>query len=69
MSRKENCWDSAYIESFFSHFKSECFHLCSFHTADEVKFAELKYIHFYNHQRFQKKLNNLSSYKYRTQVA
>ncbi|WP_353769320.1 IS3 family transposase [Bacillus fungorum] len=26
-------------------------------------------IHFYTHQRFQKKLNNLSPYKYRTQVA
>ncbi|WP_419095365.1 IS3 family transposase [Aeribacillus kexueae] len=24
---------------------------------------------FYNHQRFQKKLNNLSPYEYRTQVA
>ncbi|MFJ8219820.1 IS3 family transposase [Bacillus cereus] len=24
---------------------------------------------FYNHQRFQKKLNNLSPYKYRNQVA
>ncbi|WP_413229508.1 IS3 family transposase, partial [Heyndrickxia oleronia] len=23
---------------------------------------------FYNHQRFQKKLNNLSPYEYRTQV-
>ncbi|WP_404978311.1 IS3 family transposase [Bacillus thuringiensis] len=23
-------------------------------------------MHFYNHQRFQKKLNNLSPYKYRT---
>ncbi|PFC71089.1 hypothetical protein CN290_23720 [Bacillus cereus] len=41
----------------------------SFHTADEVKFAVRKYIHFYNHQRLQKKLNNLSPYKYRTQVA
>ncbi|HDR4594927.1 TPA: IS3 family transposase [Bacillus cereus] len=69
ISRKGNCWDSAYIESFFSHFKSECFYLHSFHTADEVKFAVRKYIHFYNHQRFQKKLNNLSPYKYRTQVA
>ncbi|PEA00884.1 IS3 family transposase [Bacillus cereus] len=27
-----------------------------------------KYIFFYNHQRFQRKLNNLSPYKYRTQV-
>ncbi len=69
MSRKGNCWDNACIESFFSHFKSECFHLYSSHTADEVKFAVRKYIHFYNYQRFQKKLNNLSPYKYRTQVA
>ncbi|MBF7156645.1 IS3 family transposase [Bacillus albus] len=43
--------------------------LYSFHTADEVKFAVRKYIHFYNHQRLQKKLNNLSPYKYKTQVA
>ncbi|MES1048387.1 hypothetical protein FOA24_02520 [Bacillus thuringiensis] len=28
-----------------------------------------KYMYFYNHHRFQKKLNNLSPYKYRTQVA
>ncbi|NMM57727.1 IS3 family transposase, partial [Bacillus megaterium] len=27
------------------------------------------YIHFYNHERFQKKLNNLSPYQYRTQAA
>ncbi|WP_445285778.1 IS3 family transposase [Bacillus sp. FSL R7-0642] len=26
-------------------------------------------MYFYNYQRFQKKLNNLSPYKYRTQVA
>ncbi|MGY1461008.1 IS3 family transposase [Bacillus toyonensis] len=26
-------------------------------------------MHWYNYQRFQKKLNNLSPYKYRTQVA
>ncbi|WP_227493297.1 IS3 family transposase [Bacillus toyonensis] len=26
-------------------------------------------MHLYNYQRFQKKLNNLSPYKYRTQVA
>ncbi|WP_188733452.1 IS3 family transposase [Oceanobacillus neutriphilus] len=28
-----------------------------------------KYISFYNHQRFQKKLYNLSPYYFRTQVA
>ncbi|MGH0515855.1 IS3 family transposase [Bacillus cereus] len=63
MSRKGNCWDNDCIERFFSHLKSECFHLYSFRTADEVMFAVRKYIPFYNHQRFQKKLNNLSPYK------
>jgi putative transposase len=69
MSRKGNCWDNASMENFFSHFKSECFHLYTFKTSEEVKFAVHQYIRFYNHQRFQKKLNNLSPYKYRTQAA
>jgi putative transposase len=69
MSRKGNCWDNASMENFFSHFKSECFHLYTFRTAHEVKTAVQQYIRFYNHQRFQKKLNNLSPYEYRTQAA
>lgn len=40
-----------------------CFHLTSFRKANEVKVAVRKY-----YQRFFKKLNNLSLYKYRTQV-
>ncbi|WP_367997088.1 DDE-type integrase/transposase/recombinase [Paenibacillus sp. CH40] len=31
MSRKRNCRDKASIENFFSHFKTECFYLHSFH--------------------------------------
>ncbi|GAA0414928.1 hypothetical protein GCM10008934_02240 [Virgibacillus salarius] len=69
MSRKGNCWDNACMENFFSHFKSECFNLYSFRTGEEVRNAVNKYIRFYNHQRFQKKLNNLSPYHFRTQVA
>ncbi|HDR7795101.1 TPA: IS3 family transposase [Bacillus luti] len=69
MSRKGNCRDNTCIEKFFSHFKSESFHLYSFSKADEVKIVVRKYMHFYNYQKFQKKLNNLSPYKYRTQVA
>ncbi|WP_368653707.1 IS3 family transposase [Ornithinibacillus sp. 4-3] len=69
MSRKGNCWDNACMESFFSHFKSECFNLYSFKIGKEVKDAVNKYIRFYNYQRFQKKLNNLSPYHFRTQVA
>ena len=69
MSRKGNCWDNACMENFFSHFKTECFYLTTFRTTEEVKFAVHQYIRFYNQQRFQKKLNNLSPYKYRTQAA
>ncbi|WP_280521254.1 IS3 family transposase [Paenibacillus mangrovi] len=38
-------------------------------TAEQVEHAVQKYIRFYNHERFQVKLNNLSPYEYRTQVA
>lgn len=69
MSRKGNCWDIACMENFSSHFKTEYFYLYSFRTADEVKDAVNRHIRFYNHQRFQKKLNNLRPYQYRTQAA
>lgn len=69
MSRKANCWDNACIESFFSHFKSECFRLYSFKSSKKVKDAVKKYMYFYNHQRFQKKLNNQSPYEFRTLAA
>ncbi|WP_407675604.1 IS3 family transposase [Peribacillus glennii] len=57
------------MENLFSHFKSECFHLYSHQTAEEVKDAVRRYIRFYNYQRFQEKLNNLSPYEYRTQAS
>jgi transposase InsO family protein len=69
MSRKGNCWDNACMENFFSHFKTECFYLHSFHSAEQVEHAVQKYIRFYNYERFQVKLNNLSPYEYRTQAA
>ncbi|MFC7441827.1 IS3 family transposase [Laceyella putida] len=69
MSRKGNCLDNACIESFFSHLKSELMYLRSFKTADEVKQAIDRYIHFYNNNRFQAKLNNLSPVQYRTKVS
>ncbi|CAM4489300.1 IS3 family transposase [Paenibacillus typhae] len=69
MSRKGNCWDNAIMENFFGHFKSECFYFHFFHSAKQVKHAVQQYIRFYNHTRFQTKLNNLSPYEYRTQAA
>ncbi|WJH35169.1 IS3 family transposase [Paenibacillus sp. CC-CFT747] len=69
MSRKGNCWDNACIESFFGHLKSECVRLQSFASEDELTEAIGSYIHFYNNERFQQKLNNLSQVEYRTKVA
>lgn len=69
MSRKGNCLDNACMESFFSHFKTECFYRYQFETSKEVKTAVKNYIKFYNNKRFQKKLNNLSPTEYRAKAA
>lgn len=69
MSRKGNCLDNACIESFFSHLKAECLYLQSFTTDEEVRHALDRYIHFYNHERFQSRLNNLSPVAYRAKAA
>ena len=68
-SRKGNCHDNACIESFFSHFKSECLYLLHDNTAEEVRQAVEQYIYFYNFQRFQKRLNHLAPIEYRYQMA
>ena len=68
-SRKGNCHDNACMESFFSHFKSECLYLLHDNTADEVRQAVEQYIYFYNFQRFQKRLNHLAPIEYRCQMA
>lgn len=69
MSRRGNCWDNACIESFFGHLKSECFHLHTFESEEQLIQIVEEYIHFYNHERFQKKLNNLSPVEFRTKAA
>jgi putative transposase len=65
MSRKGNCIDNASMENFFGHLKAELIYLHSFKTEDEVIKAINQYIHFYNNERYQKKLNNLSPVEYR----
>jgi transposase InsO family protein len=69
MSRKGNCWDNASMESFFSHLKTECFNLYTFKTSKKVRRAIKDYILFYNNERFQNKLNNLTPSEYRSQVS
>nr|WP_082866940.1 IS3 family transposase [Paenibacillus elgii] len=69
MSRKGNCHDNACMESFFSHLKSEALGLHLFTSQKQLVNEIHRYIHFYNHYRFQKKLSNLSPVEYRTKVA
>jgi transposase InsO family protein len=68
-SRKGNCHDNACVESFFSHFKSECVYLNIFETDNELNELIENYIYFYNYQRFQKKLSHLAPIEYRCQMA
>lgn len=68
-SRKGNCHDNACIESFFSHFKSECLYLLHDDSEEAVRQAVEPYIYFYNYQRFQKRLNHLAPIEYRHQMA
>lgn len=64
-SRRGNCHDNACIECFFSHFKTEKLYLVRPKTIEQAYQAIQEYIHFYNHSRFQEKLNGLSPIEYR----
>ncbi|PFZ48093.1 hypothetical protein COL58_16850 [Bacillus wiedmannii] len=69
VSRKGNYYDNACIESFFSHFKAECFYRHIFYEKTEVFKAIKRYISYYNNKRFQKRLNNLSPIEFGTKAA
>ncbi|QDX94120.1 IS3 family transposase [Brevibacillus laterosporus] len=68
-SRKGNCLDNACIESFFSHLKTETLYFSECKTDEELFQAIEKYIWFYNHERFQKKLNQCAPVEYRNILA
>ncbi len=68
-SRKGNCYDNACIESFFSHLKTEKLYLVNQKNKAEAAKAINEYIQFYNNDRFQEKLNDLSPIEYREKVA
>ncbi|PFM80690.1 hypothetical protein COJ46_10810 [Bacillus sp. AFS077874] len=54
MSRKGNCLDNACVESFFSHFKTECFYRYQFNEQKQVEHAVKRYIWYYNNKRFKR---------------
>jgi putative transposase len=64
-SRKGNCLDNACIESFFSHMKTETLYFSQCKTEEELYQAVKEYLWFYNHERFQKKLNQCAPVEYR----
>ncbi len=68
-SRRGNCHDNACIESFFSHLETEKLYLVRPKTIEQAYQAIQEYIHFYNHSRFQEKLNGLSPIEYREKTA
>jgi len=65
MSGKGNCYDNAPMENFFGHLKSEVLYNININTKDELKKEIDDYISFYNGERIQEKLNEMSPIEYR----
>ncbi|MBS3972149.1 MAG: IS3 family transposase, partial [Erysipelotrichia bacterium] len=68
MSRVGKCIDNGPMEAFFGTLKSEIFYGKKFESMDELILKIKHYIHFYNEERFQKKLKSLSPLEYRRQA-
>jgi len=68
-SRRGNCYDNACIESFFSHLKTEKLYLERPANEIEARRMVTEYIHYYNQNRFQKRLGDLSPVEYREAIA
>ncbi len=68
-SRRGNCLDNACIESFFSHLKTEL--QINKRPIKEENIIEVisGYVNFYNNDRFQKKLSQLSPVEFRRKLA
>jgi putative transposase len=69
MSRVGKCIDNGPMESFWGTLKCEKYYLNKFETFEELSLAINEYIHFYNHDRYQKRLNGLSPMEYRAKAA
>lgn len=67
MSRKGNCLDNAPVESFFGHMKDE-FDLTHCHSLGQVKAAIGRYIHEYNHHRYQWERKKMAPVEYRNHL-
>ena len=68
-SRKGNCLDNARMESFFSHLKTEAFCAKKLYSSAEAQILLEQQIVYYNTERFQKRLGQLSPIEYREKLA
>lgn len=68
MSRVGRCIDNGPMEGFWGTLKAEMYYLHQFHDINELKSSIIKYITFYNEQRFQAKLKGLTPTAYRNQA-
>lgn len=69
MSRVGRCIDNGPMESFWGTLKCEKYYLHKYQTFDQLKNDIDIYIHFYNYERLQKKLNSLSPMEFRAKAA
>ncbi|WLR54496.1 IS3 family transposase [Mesobacillus subterraneus] len=69
MSRVGRCIDNGPMESFWGSLKSEKYYMEKYKTFEELSAAIDEYIYFYNHERYQKRLNGLSPLEFRAKAA
>jgi putative transposase len=68
-SRRGNCFDNACIESFFSQLTTEKLYLQKPDSEESARKLIAEHIEYYNKERFQKKLGDLSPVEYREAIA
>ncbi|MDM5338146.1 IS3 family transposase [Fictibacillus enclensis] len=69
MSRVGRCIDNGPMESFWGALKCEKYYLHKYETFEDLSQEIEEYIHFYNYERYQKRLNGLSPLEFRAEAA
>ena len=70
MSRKGNCYDNCYVESFFKTLKDDIYRMGVVITEENIRSEVFKYIEvWYNRNRKHSSLNYLSPLQFKMRVA